>query len=117
MGLLSDITRVFRENGLSISAIDVGTNGERAVGSIYVTDASRHDVDVDPQMLELVLKEIGGSVAIVQGPSNRDDQTSSSRVDQGTKVTRVEDKPKFSLGNLLWSQLERLSSNFGSIKS
>ncbi|KAG6604113.1 ACT domain-containing protein ACR1 [Cucurbita argyrosperma subsp. argyrosperma] len=117
VGLLSDITRVFRENGLSISAIDVGTNGERAVGSIYVTDASRHDVDVDPQMLELVLKEIGGSVAIVQGPSNRDDQTSSSRVDQGTKVTRVEDKPKFSLGNLLWSQLERLSSNFGSIKS
>ncbi|CAK9320482.1 unnamed protein product [Citrullus colocynthis] len=118
VGLLSDITRVFRENGFSISTIDVGTNGDRAVGSIFITDASGHDVDVDPQMLELVLKEIGGSIAVVQEPSNQHDRASSSRANQGTKVTRVEeDKPRFSLGNLLWSQLERLSSNFGSIKS
>ncbi|XP_038882593.1 ACT domain-containing protein ACR1 [Benincasa hispida] len=115
MGLLSDITRVFRENGFSISTINVGTNGERAFGSIFVTDASGYEVDVDPQVLELVLKEIGGSIAVVQGPSNRDDRASSSRANQGTKVTRVEDKPRFSLGNLLWSQLERLSSNFGSV--
>lgn len=116
MGLLSDITRIFRENGLSISTIDVGTNGERAVGSFFVTDASGHSVD--PQRVELVIKEIGGSVALIQEASKLAAQASSSsasRPIQGIKDARVEDKPRFSLGSLLWSQLGRLSSNFGSI--
>lgn len=115
MGLLSDLTRIFRENGLSISAINIGTNGERAVGSFFVMDASGHDVD--RQTVELVIKEIGGSITEVQEPSNWAARASSSRENQGLKVTRVEDKPRFSLGNLLWSQIERLSSNFGSIRS
>lgn len=117
MGLLADVTRVFRENSLSISTMDVGTNGERAVGSFFVTDASGNDVDVNPKIVELVLKEIGGSISVVQEPSNQAASASSSRANQGIKISRVEDKPRFSLGNLLWSQLERLSSNFGSINS
>ncbi|KAJ6327933.1 hypothetical protein OIU77_009751 [Salix suchowensis] len=40
MGLLSNVTRSFRENGLSISRAEIGTDGDRAVGSFLVTDAS-----------------------------------------------------------------------------
>ncbi|KAG7026921.1 ACT domain-containing protein ACR1 [Cucurbita argyrosperma subsp. argyrosperma] len=115
MGLLSDLTRIFRENGLSISAINIETNGERVVGSFYVMDASGNDVD--RQTVELVIKEIGGSISVVQEPPNWTARPSSAREKQGIEVTRIEDKPRFSLGNLLWSQLERLSSNFGYIRS
>lgn len=108
MGLLSEITRVFRESGLSISRIEVSTREDRAVGSIYVTDASGHDVN--PKTVELAIKEIGGSIiAIHKSPSWGSSPSASPRVAH----TRVEDGPRFSLGSLLWSQLERFSSSFG----
>ncbi|PRQ48244.1 putative [Protein-PII] uridylyltransferase [Rosa chinensis] len=117
MGLLSDITRVFRESGLSISRVDVGTYGERAVGSIYVTDASGHDVNLNT--VELVTKEIGGSAIAVHKSQKWAAHGSSSRTSQRVPNTRVEDegKPRPSFGSLLWAQLERLSSSFGPIRS
>ncbi|KAG5241051.1 ACT domain-containing protein [Salix suchowensis] len=57
MGLLSDLTRALRENGLSISSAEIGANGDRAVGSFYVTDASGYEAN--PQAIEQVKKEIG----------------------------------------------------------
>lgn len=108
LGLLSDITRVFRENGLSISRAEIGTRGERAVGSFYVTDASGHDLN--PNTVELVRQEIGGTILVVNNSS--DWPAASSSVSRG-----AQERAKFSLGSLLWSQLERISSNFGPIKS
>ncbi|KAK9285061.1 hypothetical protein L1049_024246 [Liquidambar formosana] len=113
LGLLSDITRVFRENGLSISRAEIGTRGERAVGSFYVTDASGQDLN--PNTVESVRKEIGGTVLVVNKSSGWLKQPSSSSI--GRSASGVEERPKFSLGSLLWSQLERLSSNFGPIRS
>ncbi|KAI6695088.1 hypothetical protein NL676_022798 [Syzygium grande] len=66
-GLLSDVTRVFRENGLSITRAEVGIRGERAIGSFYVTKASGNDVNLST--VELVRKEIKGSVSIVNKSS------------------------------------------------
>ncbi|KAK3006371.1 hypothetical protein RJ639_017482 [Escallonia herrerae] len=63
VGLLSDVTRAFRENGLSITRAEIGRRGEKAVGSFYVTDTSGHNVN--PEMLEAMRKEIGGSVLVV----------------------------------------------------
>jgi UTP:GlnB (protein PII) uridylyltransferase len=54
MGLLADMTRVLRENGLSISRVEVRIQGERTVGSFYITDASGHDVN--PDIVEIVKK-------------------------------------------------------------
>lgn len=108
MGLLSDVTRVFRENGLSISRAEIGTNGERATGCFYVTDASGNDVN--PRTVELVRQEIGVS-ALVINKSSRASSSSFSR----SSSSEVEERPRFSLGNLLWSQLERLSVSFGII--
>ncbi|GAV57736.1 ACT domain-containing protein [Cephalotus follicularis] len=115
MGLLSDVTRVLRENGLSITRVEIGTNGDRAIGSFYVTDASGHDVN--PNTVELVRKEIGASVLVVSDKSpGSTSQASSSNISR-TSSGDVEDGPRFSLGSLFWSQLERLSSNFGPIRS
>lgn len=97
MGLLADITRLFRENGLSVSRSEIGTNGDRAIGSFYVTDASGHEVDA--HTIELVRQEIGGSVLVVN--------ESSGKLDNRSRV---------SLASLLWSHLERISSNFSPIR-
>ncbi|KAG5535479.1 hypothetical protein RHGRI_023296 [Rhododendron griersonianum] len=122
LGLLSDITRAFRENGLSITMAEIGTHGEKAVGSFYVTDASGQDVDRD--VVEMVRREIGGTVTVVNESPGRPPQTTtrsiitskSSNVVEGQSNV-VEDRPRFSLGTLLWSQLERISGNFRTIKS
>ncbi|KAI3966915.1 hypothetical protein MKW92_046242 [Papaver armeniacum] len=118
VGLLSDITRVFRENGLSVSRAEISTRGEKAIGSFYVTDAStgKH---ADPKTVELVRSEIGATVLEVNKSfsagrtsygSNSQNSRSSSTCSGG-----VEERPaKLSLGSLLWAQFERLSGNFGS---
>ncbi|RWR82912.1 ACT domain-containing protein ACR1 isoform X2 [Cinnamomum micranthum f. kanehirae] len=111
-GLLSDITRVFREHGLSITRAHITTSddGDTAIGTFYVTDASGNEVD--PKTVESVRKEIGGSVLTVpHSPS------SVHHPHPHSDPTTTTSQQKFSLGSLLWSQLERLSSNFGSINS
>lgn len=117
LGLLSDVTRVFRENGLSITRAEIGTQGERAIGTFYVKDTSGQSVD--PETLESVRQEIGGTVKVVHKPSGRFTQaTSSGNSTRRSHRSSGEDgKPGFSLGSLLWAQLERLSNNFRPIKS
>ncbi|XP_019444938.1 PREDICTED: ACT domain-containing protein ACR1 isoform X2 [Lupinus angustifolius] len=111
MGLLSNITRVFRENGLSISRVEFGTDGEKAVGTFFVTDSSGEEVN--PSIAELVRQVCGGTVVIDHKSPHRVAPL-STKVD---KESKIEAEPRFSLGSMLWSQLERLSSNFGPIKS
>ncbi|KAF8017292.1 hypothetical protein BT93_H2471 [Corymbia citriodora subsp. variegata] len=114
-GLLSDVTRVFRENGLSITRAEVGIQGEQAVGSFYVTEASGNDVS--PSMVELVRKEIGGSVMIMNKSSGASTPQGPMSALQASHVGRTGDeKPRPSLGSLIWSQLERFSSNFGPVR-
>ncbi|XP_050204262.1 ACT domain-containing protein ACR1 [Mercurialis annua] len=116
VGLLSDVTRAFRENGLSISRAEIGIQGERSVGSFYVTDASGDEAN--PHTIELVRKEIGGSVlAVNTSPGWTPRTPSTTGISRSSSGSMGEDKQKFSLGSLLWSQLERLSGNFSSIRS
>uniref|UniRef100_A0A6V7QY41 ACT domain-containing protein ACR n=1 Tax=Ananas comosus var. bracteatus TaxID=296719 RepID=A0A6V7QY41_ANACO len=88
-GLLSDVTRVFRENGLSLARAECATRGERAVGTFYVTDASGCR-EVDPKAVEAVRREVGGGSS-----------WSASSLEEA--------RPRNSLGSILWSQIERLS--------
>ncbi|XVE82960.1 hypothetical protein DITRI_Ditri16bG0047200 [Diplodiscus trichospermus] len=114
MGLLSDVTRAFRENGLSITRAEIGIHGERATGTFYVTDVSGNDIN--PRTVQMVRNEIGGSALVVNKSSNRTSRTPPSGISRSSSG-EVEERPRFSLGNLLWSRLERLSANFGLIKS
>lgn len=102
VGLLSDVTRIFRENGLSVTRAEVTTRGSQAVNVFYVTDASGNTVK--NETIEAVRDQIGSTVLCVKDDSN---STSSPPQEAG----------KFSLGNLFRSRSERFLYHLGLIKS
>ncbi|XP_047332470.1 ACT domain-containing protein ACR4-like [Impatiens glandulifera] len=103
VGLLADVTRIFRENGLSVIRAEVTTRGSQAVNVFYVTDASGRPVK--SETIENVRKVIGLTVLRV-----KDDSCCG---DQPPKETTA----KFSLGSLFRSRSEKLLYNLGLMKS
>ncbi|KAI3807549.1 hypothetical protein L1987_23479 [Smallanthus sonchifolius] len=89
VGLLSEVTRVLRENGLSVSRAGVTTVGEQAVNIFYVRDASGNPVDM--KTIERLRKEIGHTMMlnVKKSPS-----TSNSTQPQASNKT------SFSFGSL-----------------
>ncbi|CAL5437175.1 unnamed protein product [Camellia sinensis] len=59
-GLLADVTRTFRENGLNITRAEISTTSETALNVFYVTDASGYPAD--PKIIESVRQKIGMSI-------------------------------------------------------
>ncbi|XP_020230375.1 ACT domain-containing protein ACR1 isoform X1 [Cajanus cajan] len=118
MGLLSNVTRVFRENGLSISRVEIGREGKKAVGSFFVRDCSGEE-EVNPNILELVRRETGGSLVTHHNSPHRVRQSSSSSASSIIHESKesIEAKPRSSLGRMLWSRLERLSAGFRPVRS
>lgn len=57
VGLLSDITRVFRENSLCIKRAEITTKGGKAKDTFYVTDVTGDPVD--PKIIDSICKQIG----------------------------------------------------------
>ncbi|KAL0421593.1 UNVERIFIED_CONTAM: ACT domain-containing protein ACR4 [Sesamum latifolium] len=101
VGLLSDVTRIFRENGLSVTRAEVTTRGTQAVNVFYVTDASGSPVK--SETIEAVRKEIGLTILRV-----KDDTYSSSP---------PQEMGRFSLGSLFRSRSEKFLYSLGLIKS
>ncbi|KAL3504322.1 hypothetical protein ACH5RR_034163 [Cinchona calisaya] len=62
VGLLSEVTRVLRENGLSVTRAGVTTVGEQAMNVFYVRDASGNPVDT--KTIEGLRKEIGQTMML-----------------------------------------------------
>ncbi|KAL6212048.1 hypothetical protein ACLB2K_017271 [Fragaria x ananassa] len=60
MGLLSDITRVLRENGLAVVRADVATQGEKAINAFYVRDISGNEVVPNMEFVESMKRELMG---------------------------------------------------------
>lgn len=107
IGLLSDVTRVFREYGLSVTRAEIGTSGEKATGTFYVTDISGRKIS--KEMVEAIEQKIDGSVVV-------HDKTPNKKYNSNT--SEMEDRPSLlSLGSFLWSRLERISGNFGPVWS
>lgn len=65
MGLLTDVTRIFRENGLSVTRAEVTTRSGKAINTFYVRDAAGNPVD--PKTLDDIRAEIGQTVLQVRG--------------------------------------------------
>ncbi|KAG6791356.1 hypothetical protein POTOM_000473 [Populus tomentosa] len=101
VGLLSDVTRIFRENGLSVTRAEVTTRGSQAVNVFYVTDSSGYPVK--NETIEAVRKEIGFTILHV----NDDAHSKSPPQERGL----------FSLGNIFRSRSEKLLYNLGLIRS
>ncbi|XP_073013049.1 ACT domain-containing protein ACR3-like isoform X1 [Typha latifolia] len=62
VGLLSDVTRVLREYGLSVMRADVSTVGEQAMSQFYVRDPAGSPVDM--KTIEALRREIGQTVML-----------------------------------------------------
>ncbi|XVE63703.1 hypothetical protein DITRI_Ditri07aG0041200 [Diplodiscus trichospermus] len=56
-GFLSDITRIFRENGLCIRRAEISTKGGKSKDTFFVTDVSGNPVD--PKTVDLIQHQIG----------------------------------------------------------
>ncbi|KAI3730511.1 hypothetical protein L1987_61681 [Smallanthus sonchifolius] len=69
VGLLSDVTRIMRENSLNITRAEVATTGDKAVFSFYLDDNLGYPVY--PEIIDYVRKEIGQNILQVKG--NRKD--------------------------------------------
>lgn len=99
VGLLSDITRVLRENGLAVVRADVETHGEKSVNAFYVKDISGNEVDIE-YFSNSVKKEIGPIVTL------------HVKNDTSRRKTTPPKPPPLSLGSMLRSRIERLSHGF-----
>uniref|UniRef100_A0A2P2LCS9 ACT domain-containing protein ACR n=1 Tax=Rhizophora mucronata TaxID=61149 RepID=A0A2P2LCS9_RHIMU len=70
VGLLSEVTRVLRENGVFVTRAGVKTRGEQAMNVFYVRDASGNPVDMNT--IEALRKEIGHTMMlnVKKSPAN-----------------------------------------------
>ncbi|KAK4785265.1 hypothetical protein SAY86_001954 [Trapa natans] len=100
VGLLSDVTRIFRENGLSITRAEVMTKDGKALNTFYVRGAS--GCTVDEKTIDSIRQTIGQTVLKVKGSQE------PKPVDQESSPTR------FLFGGLFKS---RSFVNFGLVRS
>ncbi|XP_050203883.1 ACT domain-containing protein ACR4 isoform X1 [Mercurialis annua] len=100
VGLLSDVTRIFRENSLTVTRAEVSTRDGKAINTFYVRDASGYHVDA--KTIDSIRQEIGQTILKVKG--NPEDLKSSSQ----------ESPTRFLFGGLFKS---RSFVNFGLVRS
>ncbi|KAL8224315.1 hypothetical protein R6Q57_019790 [Mikania cordata] len=80
IGLLSKVTRIFREYSLQVTRAEVATRGGKAVNTFYVRDASGYPVE--SKIIESIRKEIGQTILKVKlnpQDSNHSPQESPTR--------------------------------------
>ncbi|KAK7320679.1 hypothetical protein VNO77_30377 [Canavalia gladiata] len=99
VGLLSDITRVLRENGLAVVRADVETHGAKSVNAFYVRDISGNEVDID-YFSKSVKREMGPIVTL------------HVRNDTIIRKKTTPERSPLSFGGMLRSRIERLSHGF-----
>ncbi|KAG6400677.1 hypothetical protein SASPL_137519 [Salvia splendens] len=80
VGLLSDITRIFRENGLCIKRAEISTRGGKARDTFYVTDVTGSPVDT--KTVDSICEQIGGGILHVKW-----DIKSSPKPQQGSTIS------------------------------
>ncbi|KDP22584.1 hypothetical protein JCGZ_26415 [Jatropha curcas] len=67
-GLLSEITRILRENGLNIKRAEISTKDGKVKDSFLVTDVSGNPVD--PKIVHLIQQQVGNTELLVRGKLN-----------------------------------------------
>lgn len=93
-GVLSEITRIIRENGLSIKRAEIRRNGGKAEDKFIVSDVMGNGV-VDPKTTEMIQKEIGGGCGVkVEG--DHSSRSLSTKLPKEKEETRT----SFLFGNL-----------------
>ncbi|XP_065848140.1 ACT domain-containing protein ACR3 [Euphorbia lathyris] len=98
VGLLSQVTRILRENGLTVSRAGVTTVGEKAVNVFYVRDASGNTVDI--KTIEALRKEIGHTMMLNVKKTPSPSPSPSPSPTQQQPPTKGWAKTSFFFGNL-----------------
>ena len=102
MGLLSDITRVLRENGLAVVRADVATQGEKAINAFYVRDISGNEVVPNMEFVESMKREL-------MGPSHINLQVKNEKHLIRSPSSTEKSRYFATIGDILKSQIGRLS--------
>ncbi|KAL5221099.1 hypothetical protein ABZP36_025812 [Zizania latifolia] len=110
VGLLSDVTRIFREHGLSVTHAEVATREARAANVFYVVDASGEPVQA--QAVEAVRSEIGEQILFV-----REDAAAAAGGGGGGPKSPTGRDGRRSLGKMIRSRSEKFLYNLGLIRS
>ncbi|KAL9678328.1 hypothetical protein QQ045_016172 [Rhodiola kirilowii] len=76
VGLLSDVTRIFRENSLNVTRAEVTTTKGNAVNTFYVRDASGNPVNA--KTINCIRQAIGQTILQVEGCPEEQKQESES---------------------------------------
>ncbi|KAJ9174129.1 hypothetical protein P3X46_017189 [Hevea brasiliensis] len=100
IGLLSDVTRIFRENSLTVARAEVTTRDGKAINTFYVGDASGYPVDA--KTIDSIRQVIGQTILKVKGSPEE------------LKPVSQESPTRFLFGGLFKS---RSFVNFGLIRS
>ncbi|GFY88762.1 ACT domain repeat 4 [Actinidia rufa] len=100
VGLLSDVTRIFRENSLTVTRAEVTTRSGKAINTFYVRDAS--GCPVDAKIIDSIRQAIGQTILKVKGSPEEANQAPQ------------ESPSRFLFGGLFKS---RSFCNFGVVKS
>lgn len=100
VGLLSDVTRIFRENSLTVTRAEVSTRGGKAINTFYVRGASGYPVDT--KIIDSIRQAIGQTILKVKG--------NTEELNQATQ----ESPTRFLFGGLFKS---RSFCNFGLVRS
>lgn len=104
-GLLAEVTRTFRENGLNVTRTEISTSCDMATNIFYVTDANGDEPD--SKLIESVREKIGLEWLRVKEMPSLNHKKGDREEQQQTKAVLV------SLGSLVWRNL----FSFGLIKS
>ncbi|KAJ8774542.1 hypothetical protein K2173_016988 [Erythroxylum novogranatense] len=100
VGLLSDVTRIFRENSLSVTRAEVTTRAGKALNTFYVRDASGYPVD--SKTIDSIRQVIGQTILKVKGSPEE------------SKTVSQDSTTRFLFGGLFKS---RSFVNFGLVRS
>lgn len=100
VGLLSDVTRIFRENSLTVTRAEVSTKAGKALNTFYVRDASGYPVD--SKTIDSIRQVIGQTILKVKGSPEE------------LKPVPQESPTRFLFGGLFKS---RSFVNFGLVRS
>ncbi|KAH0938220.1 hypothetical protein HID58_005681, partial [Brassica napus] len=104
VGLLSNVTRIFRENSLTVTRAEVKTKGGKALNTFYVSDASGYSIDA--KTIDSIRQTIGQTILKVK--NNPEEQQ------QRQKPPSQESPTRFLFGGLFKS---KSFVNFGLVRS
>ncbi|XP_040378227.1 ACT domain-containing protein ACR1-like isoform X2 [Oryza brachyantha] len=128
-GLLSDFTRMLREHGLSLLRVELKRRKDEAVGTFYLVTDSGGEVRAEAlHAVRARVGKMGISFEVAKDapgwPPVRKTSVPVPPADAAAPATAAaaapaqgQERPRSSLGSLLWSHLGKLSNNFGYISS